>query len=61
MANHKKTVEQKLQPCINMMRLAMIGKLDSIAIDNDISRNEVVRRACEFLLKNPKKFNLINK
>lgn len=59
MAAHKKT--EPMQQIIANMTPTLIGKLDGIAVDNELSRNEVVRRACQFLIDNPKKFKLKTK
>ena len=58
MANKTKQQDVRMSPVIASMNSNMIGQLDSVAIDNNISRNEVIRRACNYLLSNPKKFNL---
>lgn len=58
MPNTKKTEETKYQPVIAGMVMQMIGDLDTVAIDNKISRNEVIRIFCSFGLKNKKQFKL---
>jgi hypothetical protein len=58
MPNTKKTEETKYQPVIAGMIMQMIGDLDTVALDNKTSRNDIIRRACDFLLKNKKKFGL---
>ena len=58
MANKEKTEEAKYHNIWAGMQLNMIGDLDEVALDNTISRNEIIRRACAYLLKNKKKFNL---
>jgi len=58
MSAPKKNYEEKYQNIWVGLRPIMIGDLDKIAIMNGISRNEVIRLASDFLLKNKKKFNL---
>jgi hypothetical protein len=58
MPNTKKTTETKYFPVITGMTKSMSALLDTAASNNKTSRNDIVRRACEFLLKNKKKFSL---
>jgi hypothetical protein len=58
MANIKKSEEEKFYPVMANMTMKMMGELDTIALDNNIARNEVIRIACGSIIKNKKKFNL---
>jgi len=58
MSNKQKFENEILQNIQVGMPPSKIGKLDTTAIDNNISRNEVIRMACIFLLKNKSKFKL---
>ena len=55
MANHKKSKEEKLNPVICHMTDELNAGLFSVANDYGLTRNEVVRIACSFLIKNTKK------
>ena len=55
MANHKKKEEEKLNPVICHMTDELNAKLLSVASDYGLTRNEVVRIACYYLLNNTKK------
>ena len=55
MANHKKKEEEKLNPVICHMTDELNAKLLSVASDYGLTRNEVVRIACYYLLENTKK------
>ena len=55
MANQKKTKEEKLNPVICHMTDELNAGLFSVANDYGLTRNEVVRIACNFLIKNSKK------
>jgi len=58
MPNIRKSDDVKYNQIIANMNIGMIGELDTIALDNKISRNEVIRIFCNYGLKNRKKFNL---
>ena len=58
MANKTKEENIKYHNIWAGMQLQMIGDLDEAAIDNKTSRNDIIRRACAYLLKNKKKFGL---
>ena len=55
MANHKKKAEEKLNQVISHMTDSMNADLFSIAHDYGLTRNEVVRIACNYLIENTKK------
>ena len=55
MANHKKKTEEKLNPVICHMTDELNAGLFSVASDYGLSRNEVIRIACCYLLENTKK------
>lgn len=55
MANHKKTKEEKLEQVITHMTDSMNARLLAIAHDYGLTRNEVVRIACNYLIENTKK------
>ncbi len=55
MANHKKSKEEKLNPVICHMTDELNAGLFSVAHDYGLTRNEVVRIACNYLIENTKK------
>ena len=55
MANHKKPKEEKLNPVICHMTDELNAGLFSVAHDYRLTRNEVVRIACCYLIENTKK------
>ena len=55
MANQKKTKEEKLNPVICHMTDELNAGLFSVANDYGLTRNEVVRIACNYLIENTKK------
>ena len=55
MANHKKSKEEKLNPVICHMTDELNAGLFSVANDYGLTRNEVIRIACCYLLENTKK------
>jgi hypothetical protein len=54
-----KPEDDRLYPMMANATMKMQGELLSIAHNNGISRNEVIRMSCEYLIKNKKKFNLL--
>jgi hypothetical protein len=58
MANKSKEENAKYHNIWTGMQMQMIGDLDRVALNNGTSRNDIIRRACTFLLKNKKKFGL---
>lgn len=58
MANNRKSETEYIQNIWLGILPSMIGELDRIALDNKISRNEVIRIFCNFGLKNKSKFKL---
>lgn len=52
--NIKKTKEEKFNPVLTHMTMGMIGDLDRIALNNGVSRNEVIRQACRVFIKKGK-------
>ena len=55
MANQKKTKEKKLNPVICHMTDSLNAGLFSVANDYGLTRNEVIRIASFYLIKNTKK------
>lgn len=55
MANQKKPKEEKLEQVITNMTDSMNADLFAIANDYGLSRNKVVRIACNYLIENTKK------
>jgi len=55
MANYKKSEEEKLKQVICHMTDELNAGLFSVANDYKMSRNEVIRIACCYLLENTKK------
>ena len=52
---NKKDDSVKFNQVVANMTTEMIGKLDGMAILNKVSRNELIRKACQYLIDNPKK------
>ena len=55
MANHKKSEEEKLKQVICHMTDELNARLFSVANDYGLTRNEIIRIACYYLLENTKK------
>jgi len=58
MSGKKKIKEELLHPVITSMTDKMNAVLSGIAADNNTSRNDVIRIACQYLIDNKKKFKL---
>lgn len=54
MANKKKPKENKFEQLSFHTDLTMRNTLNSIADENGIARNELIRIACNYLIKNTK-------
>ena len=55
MANHKKKAEEQLNPVICHMTDELNAGLFAVANDYGLTRNEIIRIACYYLLENTKK------
>lgn len=58
MSNKNKFIGERLLNIQVGFPPSLIGNVDCTALENNMSRNEVIRTACLYLLKNKKKFKL---
>jgi hypothetical protein len=51
-------MKKENQPVLVNLNPDLIGRLDTLALNNDFTRTDIIRMGCKFIADNPAKFKL---